>query len=130
MECSLSIYHILFELPDVLLPIDKEKCSQTLLKVLLKLSLKSVPVILELIKVLIVEPVLEITWLLIVDLSVAIESVSFPLSFVGKLAAWVVELSVAVHCSEFPFSLIDSAICVGELAVAVSKSILFFTIVN
>ena len=110
------MYHITLELTNILLPIYQKQSPHSFLEIVHKLSLVSLPVLLQVVKVCELELLVQLCRDLVVDTSFSIESVVDPVALVSEFLGWVVEFSITVHCSIFPFSIIDSPIVIAEFS--------------
>ena len=88
------------------------------------------PVLLDLIKVAVVELTPQRLWVLVVEDPLAIELVVFPLALVGKFIGLIVEFAVAGHPVFLPVAFIHPTVLVVKSAEAVFESSNFVALVS
>ena len=112
---------VILKLSPILLTVRQEEHSLSFLYIILEVSLVFDPFIVYLFKVVVVELFAESADAFVVQDSVAIQAVLFPLSLVCDLPTAVVEDASALHPISHPFSTVLPALVVVESAEAMSE---------
>lgn len=119
VELSQALDAVVVEISLEIFPIRQHYLASALLGVFAQIALIELPVILQKVKVRIIEGSTQFGSIVVVNLSKSIEFVFSPIALVGQLATEIVEFTVAVHLVVLPMPLIIASILVIELAQSV-----------
>ena len=129
-ENSFSIRQIILKLASEILPIRHVQCPFALLHILSKVSLILYPARLNLIKMLPVDRISDVNWVLIIEDAIPMKLVLAPLSFVGQFPIYVVKRAPTLHFVPAPLAGIFPTFFVKECPEPVSHALLFISFIS